>query len=803
MTISFSRVLPVGIGGRLGVTFGAALLLTLASIAVGFFGLERAGRDFGRIAAERLPVTTNALRLAENAARVAAIAPELVSARDAAEQAVAEEELKRSEATLTASLDALARLGVDVSELSAEWDELKRVIDAVRDRVQARNAEATVRAARSAQALKAHDALRVALAPLADDALFELAIGAEDAKSGGAVPELVDRRLPVVVDSISATAQTNAVSGLLSAASLAASADDLRPLRESFLTEAATLRKTMQQLAGHTDADDAAAAAEGLIAFGAGTDSLFELRLRELQLVAETDGLLGEARALSGAFGTHVSEIEAAVEAAMQQDVQSTEAHIRLGGIVLALVGLASAAVVIAITVLYVRPQVVGRLRGLTGVMERLAGGEYAVEIDTRGADEVARMAQTIDVFRAALIRNEELRREQAAEAAARQRRQEAMESLIADFNKMIGDVLHDLERSSTEMSDTAQAMSGTADGTREMATSVAGASAQAATNVQSVAASTEELSASLEAVNHQVAQSTAIAEEAVEHTRRTDQKVGKLQNVATAIGEVVALITSIAGQTNLLALNATIEAARAGEAGKGFAVVANEVKSLANQTAQATETIRRQIESMQTVTGEAATAIVGIGEIIERMRAISDDVAAAVVQQTAATNEIAVSVQEAAAGNQVVSESVERVSLAAGETGDAAGAVRQAAEAIATRSQSLGREVRAFIDELRRAGERRSFERIELAVPGSLEAGARREQVTVLNISAGGALVAGEVDVEPGARATLTIPAVIDHDIQAEVVEQSGTGIHLRFMLDAGRLRRLSECLEALQAAA
>jgi methyl-accepting chemotaxis protein len=221
---------------------------------------------------------------------------------------------------------------------------------------------------------------------------------------------------------------------------------------------------------------------------------------------------------------------------------------------------------------------------------------------------------------------------------------------------------------------------------------------------VQTAAAATEELSISMNEINRQVMDSGQIATTAVEKAEAINTTVQGLAEAAQRIDQVVALISDIASQTNLLALNATIEAARAGEAGKGFAVVASEVKSLANQTARATEDIASQIKEMQSATGDTVESIEGIRMVIGRIDETAARIAAAIEQQNASTQEIARNVQQAASGTEKVSGSIESVSEAAGETGDSAEQVLQAANGLTEQSERLSAEVDRFIASLRTA---------------------------------------------------------------------------------------------------
>src|SRR5438876_1010853 len=232
----------------------------------------------------------------------------------------------------------------------------------------------------------------------------------------------------------------------------------------------------------------------------------------------------------------------------------------------------------------------------------------------------------------------------------------------------------------------------------------VAAAAEQTASNVQTVAASAEELSSSIQEISRQVTQSSSIAQNAVGQANRTEAMVGRLVEASQKIGEVMALIQTIAGQTNLLALNATIEAARAGEAGRGFAVVANEVKALSSQTAKATDEITSQIQEIRDATGSTVNAIREIGTTIGQMNEITGSIAAAVEEQGAATNEIARSVQQAAQGAQEVMQNITGVREASSKVNAAATLVLNAAAQLTSQSEQLETETGKFLGNIRAA---------------------------------------------------------------------------------------------------
>ena len=388
----------------------------------------------------------------------------------------------------------------------------------------------------------------------------------------------------------------------------------------------------------------------------------------------------------------------------------------------------------------------------MTGAMLKLAEGDKAIAIPAVGRkDEIGQMAGAVQVFKDNAIKAEALAAEQErlrAEAEAEKERQREAEAkrkaesdaekerrrqeeearkaeaeaarekqraeqerraqhiaeLTRTFDAKATAVLKTVAAAATELQATAQSMSATAEETTRQATTVASASEQASASVQTVAAAAEELTSSVQEIGKQMSQSTAIAGQAVEKAQTTNRTVKGLAEAAQKIGEVVGLINNIASQTNLLALNATIEAARAGEAGKGFAVVASEVKSLATQTAKATEEIGAQIGSIQGVTAEAVEAIQSIGSTIGEINQIATAIAAAVEEQGAATSEISRNAQQASAGTTEVSANIGGVSQAATQTGSAAAQVLASANELSQQAEALRAEVDRFLNEVKAA---------------------------------------------------------------------------------------------------
>ena len=342
----------------------------------------------------------------------------------------------------------------------------------------------------------------------------------------------------------------------------------------------------------------------------------------------------------------------------------------------------------------------------MTQAMARLADGNLSAEVPAIGRrDEIGDMAGAVQIFKDNAIEVERLKQQrEEQEKAAEEEKRRQMQELADSFESSVGTVIQTVSSAATELQQTAETMSATAGQTNSQSVVVATASEQASVNVQTVATATEELTASIAEINRQINESNAISQQAVQDANHANRDVQGLAKAAQTISDVVGLISDIAEKTNLLALNATIEAARAGEAGKGFAVVASEVKSLANQTAKATEEIASQVENMQSATGNTVKAIEKIGDIINQIGANATSISSAIEQQNAATQEISRNVQEASTGTQQVASTIVSVRQAAEETGESSSEVLGAAGELSRQSEALRGQVDKFISGLRAA---------------------------------------------------------------------------------------------------
>jgi methyl-accepting chemotaxis protein len=342
----------------------------------------------------------------------------------------------------------------------------------------------------------------------------------------------------------------------------------------------------------------------------------------------------------------------------------------------------------------------------LRGAMERLATGDLTVTVpDTERRDEFGFMARALSVFKDNAARMASMEIEQkAATVRAGEEKRAALMTLADRFDQQVGSVVEVVATAGTDMGAAARKVTGTAEAAAKQAGSALTEAEQATQNVQGVAAAVEQMTATGSEISRQVSRAATIARDAAAEGRRTNDSVASLAAAAQKVGDVVQLIQDIAAQTNLLALNATIEAARAGDAGKGFAVVAGEVKSLATQTARATEDIRAQIAAIQSETASALQAIGGISETVHGVEQIAATIASAVEEQGAAMREVSSNVQQAAERTRRVAQDLTQVTGGLGANGDAATEMRGSAERLEEQAKVLRREVGDFLVSIRAA---------------------------------------------------------------------------------------------------
>jgi len=422
------------------------------------------------------------------------------------------------------------------------------------------------------------------------------------------------------------------------------------------------------------------------------SQAAFENRQEALALLPEFERRFS---ALEGAQEEASGAIEGAVAAATEH-AHSIAALARMAMIA----ALVAAVLVGAGISFYMWRSLAVPLAGLAGSIRRLGDGDLEAPLaESDRKDEIGDMMRAAAVFRDNGLERDRLEtaaKASQAEAATRQRK---IDELIDGFRSRATDMLAAIETNTAEMEETARILTGIATETSDKASNTNAASEEATSGAQAVAATTEELVASTNEISRQVTQTTEVVSRASEAAANTTATITSLDTAAQQIGDVLGLIRDIAEQTNLLALNATIEAARAAEAGKGFAVVASEVKTLAGQTANATEQITQQVATVQESVKEAIDAIQVIVTTVGEANEYSAAVAAAVEEQNAATMEINRSIHQVASSINVVSENMTGVVSASGETNQSAGHAQQVSTTVSGTARDLKQEVNQFLE--------------------------------------------------------------------------------------------------------
>jgi methyl-accepting chemotaxis protein len=333
----------------------------------------------------------------------------------------------------------------------------------------------------------------------------------------------------------------------------------------------------------------------------------------------------------------------------------------------------------------------------------RLSSGDTSVQFRTAArGDEIGMVSVAVAKFRDNVIEQQAAASNFAREVEQREALNHNMESAVEGFRATSAGLLATVGENAGRMRQTAEALSGIAGEAGRQAGSAASASDQTANNVQTVAAAAEELTSSIQEIGRQIVLSNTTVRSAAATTQRSESEIEGLAQAAESISSVVDLIQAIAAQTNLLALNATIEAARAGDAGRGFAVVAQEVKSLAEQTAKATQEIAQHVTGIQTSTGSAVASVKEVAVAMRRIDEVTTAIASAMDQQGAATREISHNVQLAASGTQTLASSISTVNDAIGETNHSADQVLDASGKVSGAAEALAHEVQEFFVKLR-----------------------------------------------------------------------------------------------------
>ncbi|WP_415236467.1 methyl-accepting chemotaxis protein [Sneathiella sp.] len=748
-----------GIGYRLVSAFSAVTLLTVLISVFGWFSLDVLTSAQDKTAKHDIPSIALALKLANDATEISAIAPRLGSVST-------DQERQQVVVTLNAAIaQANSRLGelngfIEENEslqaISQNLLQLEPLLENLDGSVKGRLYFAELRKEKLKQLEEFRSILDKGIGSLLFPTrmkLFNAADGWEELLEESIEMALTGKQPEYDTEPLKQAA-TEAMTGqeavfrvqssgyllisLLAEGALAENPETVEKLMTQFLSSISSMATPLSKIGTEKNKKFVAKfdeLFENLLTIGSrGSDQevIFTIRTSELGAAKNAEEILAKSRALAETLTKNVNAFVASIESDIQQVNEQNHVLAENTKVSLAVAALVSVLVAIAIAWFYIARNIVKRLLMMVDSARKLSEGDLESSIYREGNDEIARLGFAIVGFRdsareAKAARLQEEQERVRREAEKEQQRQEQIENdrrlneekerlteeaeakkveelnrLADEFEGSVKHLVESFSAATTDMNTISGSMSGSAEQTSSLTQTVASASQISSSSINAVASAAEELTSSISEISQQVGQAASIAGDAVTEAERSNVMITSLNEAAAKIGDVVELISDIAEQTNLLALNATIEAARAGDAGKGFAVVASEVKNLATQTAKATEEITSQIKSVQQETGNAVLAIGGISSTISRISEINTTISAAVEEQGAATNEISRSVQKAADSANEVSENINTVNETASKTGSSATEVQGVAQKLAQEAGNLQEEVDRFLKQVR-----------------------------------------------------------------------------------------------------
>jgi methyl-accepting chemotaxis protein len=538
------------------------------------------------------------------------------------------------------------------------------------------------------------------LAEEIDNQVFQLTIDTEESvgQNSKVISTILESGVGKLKATLEAVSNLHQFVSLLVEGALTNNRDLIIPLAERIVAQGARLKVAMTD-AGISDGKEQL---KVIFALADVDKGLLSMRLSEFDATSASQEIVKQVFDVTRDFGNKIDKLTTIERSRIEEATKTITTLFKNSSIALIAVGLTSILIALAIGILIADRGIVRPLSKLVEVTRELAEGNLDVHLsEEERRDEIGAMSSAVSIFRSNELERRKLEHEQSDRNEAESRKQEKIEALIVEFRGEVKESLSTVLDCVDQMQATSTALGHTAEEASEKATSAASSSTEASNNVQTVAAAANELTTSIDEVSRQISDTTSIVSKATTEAEESNQKVVELSNAAADIGNVINLIQDIAEQTNLLALNATIESARAGEAGKGFAVVASEVKSLAGQTAKATDDIRAKIDAIQISTQESVESIRGIAETMGEANEYTLAIASAVTQQGEATGEISRNVEEAAKGTEDVAENMSGVSKAIEETNQTVSQVGMAAQEVAQQANDLRDKIDHFITEV------------------------------------------------------------------------------------------------------
>ncbi len=703
------RSMFAGLGASLGIRYklfialGVLTLLTIISAGSGFFSLSSIRSDFDELAQKRIAAVADASTLAVQSNQIATAAVEISKAQDEYDRSSAFGDLKGIVETIKTSTDNVLKENPGSSEandLLSSVNALEATLGQLDESTRAQLAASTRREENLSELFREHAEISRAFIPIIDDAYFDAAIAGERIGEFGSPAAVADlgNKLAALRAGLEADSNFHQLVALMVKGALTDNEDDIIPLQDRINALAARFVKSIDALGD----DNLKAKLFVVTAFADPQSGLLADRRGELDAASKSKVIVEDMFFLTNQLSSSIDSMVAAQRKQAQESAGQVHTLIATNQSLMIGVGIVSLAIALFIALFIVHRGLTLRLERLIDNMQTLANGDIETDFPpSTKKDEIGDMARAVEVFRENARERARLASVSEKEQLERERRQKRVDELVSEFRVAIGDVLTSVSGNVDEMQTTAQLLTSIAEDTTSKAGGATDASQEAFSSVQNVATATEELSTSIAEITRQVEDAAGVVGEAGENVEATTQKVSSLASAANKIGDIVTMIQDIAEQTNLLALNATIEAARAGDAGKGFAVVASEVKTLANQTAKATEEISSQISEIQSSTGDAVGAIEAISTTMETISKYTASINTSVEQQNAATSEINSSVHQAATSARTVSENMNGLSASVSETTQSAAQVEHASTSVADQADRLRKTVDNFLEKV------------------------------------------------------------------------------------------------------